>query len=81
VVVFVNLSEAGGVDAGVDLGGVDVGMAEEFLYDSEVRAAGEEVRGEAVPEDMGVDIFEPGGCCGGFDDAPDGDAVEWPAGA
>ncbi len=45
VVFFVDLLEAVGGDVGVDLGGGDVGVGEEFLGDAEVGAAEEEVGG------------------------------------
>ena len=64
--------EAAFFDVGVDLGRGDVGVAKEFLDDAEVGAAGEEVRGEAVAHEMGVDVgFESraGGVL--FDELPD----------
>lgn len=69
------------VDAGVDLCGVHILVSEEFLYDSEVCASGEEVCGEGVSEDMGVDVSESCGFGASADDLPDGDAFEWSAGA
>ncbi len=58
--VFLDLLEAVGVDVGVDLGGGDVGVSEEFLDDAEVGAAGEEVGGEGVAEGVGVDGADAG---------------------
>ena len=48
VELLVHGVEAALVDVGVDLGGGDVGVAEEFLDDAEVGAAAEQVGGEAV---------------------------------
>ncbi len=47
---IVDLFEACGADVGVDLGGLETGMAEEFLDGAEVGAVVEEVGGEAVPQ-------------------------------
>ena len=59
------------VDVGVDLGGGDVGVAEEFLDDAEVGAIFEEVSGEAVAQEVWVDAaFESCGAGTGFDDLP-----------
>ncbi len=44
----VDLLEASGADVGVDLCGLETGMAEEFLDGSEVGAVIEEMGGEAV---------------------------------
>jgi hypothetical protein len=41
-----------GEHMGVDLRGGDVGMAEEFLQRAQIGAAGEEVRGEGVAQDV-----------------------------
>ena len=43
-------------DVGVDLRGRDVRVAEQFLNDAEVGAAAEEVCGEAVTHEVGIDI-------------------------
>ena len=55
VVFFVDLFEPVGIDMCVDLGGGDVGMAEECLDDAEVGSAGEEVCGEGVAERVRMD--------------------------
>lgn len=46
-------AELGGVDAGVELGGVEVLVAEQFLDLAEVGAGGEELGGEDVAEGVG----------------------------
>jgi hypothetical protein len=44
-------------DVGVDHGGADVGMAEEFLDGADIVAGFEEVGGEAVTEGMAAYFF------------------------
>jgi hypothetical protein len=57
---------------GVDLGRADAGVAEEFLDDAEVGAAGEQMGGEGVAEEMGIDAgIKPGGLGGFFHDPPE----------
>ena len=51
----VDLPEPAQLDAGVDLGRGDRGVAEHLLDDAEVGAAGEQVGGEAVPERVRAD--------------------------
>ena len=54
-------------DLGVDLSGLEIGMAQELLDFSDVYPFVEEVRGEAVAEGMGRDLlFDAGslGCLG-----------------
>lgn len=80
MVFLVDLTESGLVDVGVELGGGDVGVAEEFLNDSEVCAAVEEVGGEGVSEGVRVDVGEAGAGGETSDDLPDGDAFEGSAG-
>src|SRR5690606_23610914 len=41
-------------DMGVDLGGGDIGVAEQRLDDAKIGAAGEEMGGEGVAQDVGV---------------------------
>jgi hypothetical protein len=43
-------------DVGVDLRGRNVRMAEEFLNDAEIGSTAEEVGGEAVAHEVGIDI-------------------------
>lgn len=60
-------------DVGVDLGGADVGVAEEGLDGAEVGAVHEEVGGERVAEGVGGDVLgDAGGAGAFFDDALDG---------
>ena len=49
------------VDVGVDLGGGDVGVAEEFLDDAEVGAVLEQVGGEGVAQEVRVDVLVEAG--------------------
>jgi hypothetical protein len=42
--------EAGGVEMGVDLGGLDAGMAEQLLQHAQVRAAGMHVGGKGMAQ-------------------------------
>ena len=57
----IDLLHAGGGDVGVDLGGAEVGVAEELLDAAEVGAVVEEVGGEAVPEFVRADLEADGG--------------------
>lgn len=60
------------VDVGVDLGGRDVGVAEEFLNDAEIGTVLEEVGGEGVAKEVGVDVLVNAGLLSAiFDDLPD----------
>ena len=74
-----DLAEAVAVDVGVDLRGGDVGMAQEVLDDAEVGAAREQVRGEGVAQEVGVDVLQARGVGVLADDLPDRDALERPA--
>lgn len=57
-------SECAFFDVGVDLGGGDVCVAEEFLDDSEVRTAPEEVCGEAMAQEVWMHVrFKSGAGC------------------
>ncbi len=68
------------IDVGVDLGGGDVGVAEEFLDDAEVGAAFEEVGGERVPQQVRVDVLLDAGEGGALlDDLADPVGAEWAA--
>ena len=58
---IIDLLHAGGGDVGVDLGGAEVGVAEELLDAAEVGAVVEEVGGEAVPEFVRADLEADGG--------------------
>ena len=73
VELAVDVFEAFLVDVGVDLGGSDVGVAEEFLDDAQVGAVLQEVGGERVAEevwvDVGFDAGEPGAVADDLADA------------
>ena len=56
-----NFAEAVAGDVGVDFGGGDAGVAEEFLDDAEVRAVLEQMRGEAVSEHVRGDVARNAG--------------------
>lgn len=73
--------ESVAVEVGVDLCCCEAGVAEHFLDDAEVGAAGHEVGGEAVAEHVGVDALEAGAGGPSADDDPDGGALEGAAGA
>lgn len=49
--------ELGCRDMRVSLGGCDVAVSQQFLYDSYVCSAGDEHRGKAVPESMRRQFF------------------------
>ena len=66
--VVVDLFHAFGGDVGVDLGGGETGVAEEFLDAAEVCAVVEEVGGEAVAELVGMDFLGEASGGGAFVD-------------
>jgi len=75
--LFVDFVETLLVDVGVDLGGGDVGVSEEFLDDAEVGTAFEEVGGEGVAEEVGVNVLFDAGVGGAlFDDLADAVGAE-----
>ena len=49
--------ELGCRDMRVSLGGCDVAVSQQFLYDSYIRSAGDEHRGKAVPEGVRRQFF------------------------
>ena len=51
-------------DMGVDLGGGDVGMAEQFLDDAQVGASAEQMGRKAVAHEVGIDIRFDARACG-----------------
>ncbi len=59
-----HLGQAVGGDVGVDLGGGDVGVAQQGLDHAQVGAAFQQVGGEGVAQDVGAD---PGGVDAGVD--------------
>jgi len=56
------------LDMGVALGGPQVGVAEEFLDTAQVAAAGKEMSGAGMPQDMGMDFSVYSGGGGKFTD-------------
>ena len=69
---MIQLLKLGCRDVGVPLGGCDIAVPQQFLYDSYVRSTGDEHRGKAVPEGMRRQFFivrEKGGVP--VDDVPD----------
>ena len=50
-----HLAQAVAGDVGVDLGGGDIGVAEQGLHHPQVGAALQQVGGEGVPQDVGAD--------------------------
>ena len=69
---MVQCLELGCRDMRVSLGGCDVAVSQQFLYDSYIRSAGDEHGGKAVPESMRRQFFivwEKGGVP--VDDVPD----------
>jgi uncharacterized protein (UPF0210 family) len=74
---LVDVAEALAGDVGVDFGGADGGVAEEFLDDAQIGAVLEEVGGEAVPEHVGGEVSFNAGAAGAvFDALPEGDGGE-----
>ena len=58
----------------------DVGMPKEFLHHAEVRAARQQVRGEAVPEHVRMNALESGRRRVPLHDLPHGDSLQRPTG-
>lgn len=56
------------VQVGIDLSGRDVGVTQELLNDSEVGSAFEEVGGEGVAQEVGIDFVGESGLFGSFFD-------------
>ena len=52
-----HLGQAVGGDVGVDLGGGDVGVAQQGLDDAQVGAAFQQMGGEGVAQDVGADAL------------------------
>ena len=73
--------EAFPVDMGVDLGGGDVGVSQEFLDDAEIGPAFKEVGGKGVAEGMRGDFSGVQSALKGvfFNHSPGIDAVHGPA--
>lgn len=69
---MVQLLELCCCDVCIPLGGCDIAVSQQFLYDSYVRSTGDEHRGKAVPESVRRQFFivrEKGGVP--VDDVPD----------
>jgi hypothetical protein len=60
VSLLVDVLHAGGGHVRVDLRGREVGVAEEFLDDTQVRAVVEQVRGEGMTQCVGSDLVRGG---------------------
>jgi len=74
---LVDLPEAIAGDVGVDFGGADGGMTEEFLDDTQVGAVLQQMGGEAVPEHVGGDVpLHARATDAVFDALPQGDGRE-----
>ena len=52
----IDLREVLEVEVGVDLGGADVGVAEQFLYRAQITAGFQQMAGEGVSQGVRVDI-------------------------
>ena len=60
------------IDMGIDLGGRDVRVAKHLLDDSKIRAVAEQMRCEAVPQKVRINILFQSGALGVFfNDLPD----------
>ena len=59
--LVVDLGEVLEVEVGIDLRGADVGVAEQFLYSSQVTAGLQQMAGEGMPEQMRMEVP---GCSG-----------------
>ena len=55
------LGELGDIDVGIDLCGVDIGVSEHFLDDTQVSAIGEEMGCEGMPQSMRVERLSDSG--------------------
>ena len=77
-----DLAESRSADVGVDFGGLDAGVAQEFLNDAQVGAVFEQVGGEAVSKHVGRQRpLKAGLACALFDAAPECGRVEGGAAA
>ena len=56
--------EVGAVHVSVNLGGRNVGMTKHFLDDAQIGAAAEQMGGEAVAQEMGIDVALQAGAGG-----------------
>lgn len=60
---FVDILQSGNIDPRVMLRGRNVGVAEEFLNNSQVGPIGEHVRGKAMSERMWADTVTDSNAC------------------
>ena len=59
------------IDMGIDLGRRDVRVAKHLLDDSKIRAVAEQMRCEAVPQKMRINVlFQSGALCVFLNDLP-----------
>ena len=65
-----NRLESASVHMRVDLCGGDVGMPQQFLDDTQIRAAGQQMRGERMSEHVGMDVVHAGFPGQSTDDLP-----------
>jgi len=69
--------QAAVIDVGVNLGGADIRMTQQFLQRADLGAAGHHVGGEAVTQCMRADLFTAANAGRVFlDDVPDHDPRE-----
>ena len=67
------------VDVRVDLRRRDVGVAEQLLDDAQVRAVAEQMCGEGMAQEVGVDLcLDPGEAGSILHDLPDAGGAEFP---
>lgn len=68
------------VHVGINFGGADAGVTEEFLDDAKIGPAGKKMGGEGVSQKVGIDpIRKASGLGGAFDDTPKVGGGEAPA--
>jgi hypothetical protein len=60
------LLDVTGHDMGIDLGGLDVGMAEKFLEHPDFHPVFQHMRGETVPQGVAADILVNPACFAAF---------------
>ena len=70
MVILDDLLEPACIDVSVDLCRADVGVAQEFLYNSQIGSACDQVRGKRVAERVRVHVFKAGSPCVTYDDLP-----------
>ena len=68
------------IDVSVDRGCGDVAVAQKLLHDTQIGPAGEQMRGEAVPQHVRMHLPQPRTMCLPLDDLPDRHSFQGPAG-